>query len=274
VRYPYAALAVNDDAAAVAMPASQRNFLLPFGFHERIILDNVLDYGWRLYPWMSVLAAFGLVLALAERGEQRKLWRILVVFTFLLAAWLGVVYGSWKIVDNPDPSIISLGNSHVRYWLPVFALASIFGARTLVFLLGDGSRLRQVYVGGLIALTALLSGQLVAFGHDGYVPSRAALATFAAKEARILALTEAQAIIVVDRADKYLFPERRVVVPLRSETTYAALATMLEHAPVYYFGITLPPGDMDYLNQEKLQGVSIQFVDTLHEESLYRFVVE
>ncbi len=273
-QYPYAAIVISDDAATTAIDEPKRNFLLPFGFHERVILNNIIDYGWKLYPWMSVLAVAGLILALAERDEHKKLWRTLAVFTLVLAAWLGIVYGSWKIIDNPDPSIISLGNSHVRYWLPLFALASVFGARTLVYMLGDRSLLRKVFTGGIVILATLLSLELVFFGHDGYLPSRAALATFVDKEARILTLTESEAIVIVDRADKYLYPERRVVVPLRSETTYATLPAMLEQVPVYYFGITLPEKDIEHLNEVLLQGVRIEFVETMSEESLYRFVAE
>ncbi len=273
-QYPYAAVVISDEAATAVIEEPKRNFLLPFGFHERVILKNVIDYGWKLYPWMSVLAIAGLILAVAERDEHKQLWRRLAVFTLVLAAWFAVVYGSWKIIDNPDPSIISLGNSHVRYWLPLFALASVFGARALVYMLGDRSWLRKVFTGGLVVLSTLLSFELVVFGHDGYLPSRAALETFVDKETRILALTEPEAIVIVDRADKYLYPERRVVVPLRSQATYSSLPAMLEQAPVYYFGITLPEKDINHLNDVLLQGASIELVDTMNEESLYRFVAE
>lgn len=265
---PVASASVSDTSA------ERTNFLLPFGFHEQNILDNVWQYGWKLYPWMSVLALIGIALVMFEKGPQRKLWMGTLLLTLGLAIWLGAVYGSWKIIDNPDPSIISLGNSHVRYWLPLFALGSLLGAKTLRYMYGDGSRLRVVQVAGVMVLVVLLSLRLVFFGHDGFVPSRVALETFAVKKAAILAATAPESIVVVDRADKYLFPERRVVVPLRSETTYAALPDMLALTPVYYFGITLPAADLEYLNTQKLPplGLKIEFVETVQEESLYRFV--
>jgi hypothetical protein len=276
VQYPYAAIVISDSDASAAIDEPKRNFLLPFGFHERVILDNVLDYGWKLYPWMSILAAAGILISVSQLGERRKLWRTLAIFTLALAAWLGIVYGSWKIIDNPDPSIISLGNSHVRYWLPLFTLASVFGARALIYMLGDRSRLRVVFVSGLVLLSFLLSLRLVFFGHDGFVPNREALATFEAKQARLFEITEDESIIIVDRADKYLFPERRVVVPLRSESTHAGIPGMLEQVPVYYFGITLPAKDIDHLNNVQLSslGVRIELVETMNEESLYRFVTK
>lgn len=273
VDYPYAAVVISDSDGSAVIGEPGRNILLPFGFHEHNILHNVMNYGFKLYPWMSVLAVAGLVIAYVEMNDERKLWRRVAVFTLALAAWLGVVYGSWMIIDNPDPKIISLGNSHVRYWLPLFALSSLLGARALVYMLGNATWPRRVLVGGLLGLCLLLSLRLVFYGHDGFVPSRAALATFENKQARILASTESDAIVIVDRADKYLYPERRVVVPLRSEATYQALPAMLGAAPVYYFGITLPQTDLDYLNNQKLPelGARIELVQTINEESLYLF---
>jgi hypothetical protein len=273
VTYPYASpVPAGDTLAAAPEATSPVHWLLPFGFHERVIANNVFHYGWRLYPWMSVLAVIGFILAASNRNRDSA-WTALMLLTLALSAWFAIVYGSWKIIDNPDPSIISLGNSHVRYWLPLFALGSVFAARTLVFLLGERSVPQRVFVGLVLLLATSLSLQLVFFGDDGFVPSRGAVATFADKRTQILAMTEAEAIIIVDRADKYLFPDRRVVVPLRSEVTYQALPALLGAAPVYYFGITLPAQDIEYLNEDKLVpfGVTIEHVATLSEESLYRF---
>lgn len=279
VKYPFAQMTTAptpDDV--VASPAWQTGgviaVLLPFGFHEYNIFTNVINYGWKLYPWMSLLAIFGALIAYTQHDDRRWLWRGLVWFTLGLAVWLGLVYGSWRIVDNPDPSIISLGNSHVRYWLPIFAVASIFCARTIVYILDDRSWWRQLFAYGLVAVTTLLSLHLVMFGHDGFVFNRSALESFAIKREAILTATDAEAVIIVDRADKYVFPERRVLVPLRSDQTYASLPTLLQTVPVYYFGITLPQSDLDYLNTQKLQplNVQIELVQTLQDESLYRFL--
>jgi hypothetical protein len=129
-------------------------------------------------------------------------------------------------------------------------------------------------VGTLLILCVLKSAQLVFFGHDGFVPNIAALDTFEFKREAILSSVESDAIVITDRADKYIYPARRVVVPLRSESTYAAIPVMLKIVPVYYFGISLPESDLNYLNEDKLQalGVRIEWVSTLHEESLYRFI--
>jgi hypothetical protein len=42
--------------------------------------------------------------------------------------------------------------------------------------------------------------------------------------------------------------------------------------PLYYYGITLPQADIDYLNGDKLKamGLQIDFVENFGEESLYK----
>jgi hypothetical protein len=118
-----------------------------------------------------------------------------------------------------------------------------------------------------------MSLDLVWFGQDGYFPNQQALKSFIAKREVILNQTEVDSILIVDRADKYLWPARSVVTPLRQSQTYAALPTMLGLRSVYYFGITLPISDINYLNTTVLPplGARIDRVLTFQDESLYQF---
>lgn len=258
--------------------------LFPFGFHPRAMLEHGIDYGLLLYPWMTIPAIIGLLLVCFKRGEEARPYRIFAATTVVLSLYLLTLYGSWSFTDNPDASLLTIGNSYVRYWLPLFVMGSVLGAYAIVtiyrFIAARlmGKRFVSfipalalvVMMGGMMGLTA----RLVFTGHDGILPTRAALNTFISKRHSILSKTEADAIIIVDRADKYLFPSRTVVVPLRSPETYEAIPDMLREHPVYYFGITLPPEDIAYLNDVVLvdRNVKIEHVETLSDESLYRFV--
>lgn len=246
--------------------ASVMQYVLPFGFHEYAILQNVWRYGFQLFWWASALAGVGLVMALRRPGRLRQL----AIATLVLAAWLGVVYGSWSFSDTPDPRAITIGNSHIRYWLPLFVLGSVFAAVALrEFARRWENRTALITV---MLVLAALSAKLVYFSYDGVVPSAQALTTFIEKREAVLAATEEDAVIVNDRADKYLFPDRRVVVPLRDEYTYQSLPFLVDKAPVYYFGITFPDVDLAHLNDEKLAslGLRIDLVLTVDNESLYR----
>ena len=266
--YDYGSVVAVDQAASVPQERGFVGYILPFGFAERVILQNVWGYGFWLYPVFSSLALLGMVLVAWKKTPQRKTWQAWLVGTLILAGWLTLVYGSWKIADNPDPFAVTLGNSHVRYWLPLFALASVFCARVMTEIWN-----RTRVVAAVLMLLALGSATwLVFWSEDGFLHSRAALKTFVVKKETVLALTEPEAIIIADRADKYLFPERRVITPLRDERTYAVMPKAVEQVPLYYFGITFPESDLEYLNTLKLPplGVKIELVTTIQEESLYR----
>ena len=86
------------------------------------------------------------------------------------------------------------------------------------------------------------------------------------------ALPHVDAVIVVDHGDKIFFPERVVRYPLRDETTYDLMPRIVLRNALYYYGITFPDYDMEYLNGRKLAelGLQIELVQTFDEESLYR----
>jgi hypothetical protein len=259
------------------------SYIFPFGIHPRAIMRHEWQYEFLLYPWMTVPALIGFFLLLARKFEKNKTWKTIAIITVILAFWLGGMYGSWTFNDNPDPSLISIGNSYVRYWLPIFVISTIFSAYAVIsayrFLrvkLGNKKVLNifpKLFLLLIAVLTIGLSVNLVFWGHDGIMPTRAALASFSSKRRSVLLKTQANAVVVVDRADKYLFPDRRVITPLRDEKTFDALPKVLEqNIPLYYFGITFPQSDLDYLNDVKLfeDGLTIELVDTFGDESLYR----
>lgn len=255
--------------------SSIASLLFPFGFHPRAIVFNVLNYGLLLYPISTLLALIGAVLAWRRRDYQSD-WRKFVILGIVTTVWMVLVYGSWRIIDNPDPLAVTVGNSHVRYWLPLFVMSSVFAALAFdVFWKRLKGSTRLIGVGVLVGMVAM-NAQTVFGGTDGFVSTRAALKTFEEKRAVILDHTEPDAIVIVDRADKYVFPYRQVIVPLRSDSTYAILPTLVPVVPVYYFGITLPEKDFDHLNEVILapMHLKVTFVVTEQEESLYRITVD
>lgn len=253
-------------------PDGLLGFVFPFGIHELAILRHVYWYGIWLFPWMTVVSALGMLLVLRRWKKERAPWKMLTVVTLTLAAWLAIVYGSWTFNDNPDPSVVTLGNSYVRYWLPLFVLASPFAARAIFALRSvmQNRRASNALAATLAGIMILLSTRLVFFGHDGFIETRNHLFEFEGKREYILSSTESESIIIVDRADKFLFSDRKVVTPLRSEQTYAAIPALEALAPLYYFGITFPEEDIDYLETVFVPGYQFEFVETIENESLYQ----
>ncbi len=268
--------AIDHTASITTIPPKRSiiNLLIPFGVHPKAIVKNVWHYGIGLFWWLSILAGIGIYVSLREKGS----WRKLAIGTLILATWLGVLYGSWSFNDNPDPTAITIGDSHLRYWLPLFVLATLFATKALLqVLLKNKLNLKhhRVLVPGVAALF-ILPALLVFGGSDGLIKTRQVLLASAAKREVILAETEANSIVVVDRADKFLWPYRHVIQPLRSEATYAAMPIAVKLAPLYYFGIPFPEVDLNYLNNDKLgsMGLKIELIDEIGDEALYRISVK
>lgn len=252
-------------------------YLFPFGIHELAILRHIFGYGFLLYPWMVLPAIASSILIIKQWRTESKAWRLLLLYTLALSAWLGVVYGSWTFFDNPDQNIVTIGNSYVRYWLPLFVLSTPFVARTILFL-NSKLQARFEYKPMLLIILVMtaLSVKLVFFSPDGLIHTRKALQTFAEKRSVIVENTEEDAIIIVDRADKFVFPARTVVTPLRSEATFAELNNLVEKRPLYYWGITLPEKDVVFLNSFQLSelGLQIEYRQTVLDESLYKITLK
>ncbi|MBU0646227.1 hypothetical protein KJ611_01970 [Patescibacteria group bacterium] len=248
--------------------------VLPFGLHPRNILRHLSSYGLSLFWWLTIFAVLGL-LSFLTRAERKQLPAKTYLWTGLaISAWLILLYGSWAFHDNPDPNSITLANSYVRYWLPIYLFSTPFSALGILWLVQKlkGVRVQNLAVILFLAMSFALSLHQVFYTPgDGLLAAAATLERSAQIKQQVLALTEPDSIVIVDYADKIFFPERRVRVPLRSEVTYQFMPAMLKQAPLYYYGVTLPDKDLEYLNEVKLKdGLQIELVKTFDAESLYR----
>lgn len=261
-----------------------RPILFPLGFAPRVAFANAWTYGIGFFAWWSVLvvAALGWIALAGKRlGGPRKLPPAVVAFASFAALgglWLVLFYGSWRVQDNPDPTAVTIGSSYLRYWLPLFMLSVVpvaWAAKDIVERHLPTAKIKPFLAIAFVVYAGLAAWSVYAAPQEGLLPLRVTLIAQDAVAKAVVAKTEDKAVIVVDRADKFLWPERRVMQPLRDEGTYAALGKVAESTPAYYFGITLPEGDLRWLNETKLPplGLGIEPVATFGEETLYRFTV-
>ncbi|HBK35222.1 MAG: hypothetical protein UU08_C0030G0005 [Candidatus Uhrbacteria bacterium GW2011_GWE2_40_58] len=252
--------------------------LFPFGIHPRIVFTHIFHYVFLLFWWLTIPALFGLVILLFRINlpkEKQFLQQWYFVLFLFVTCWLGIMYGSWTFSDNPDPTQITMANSYVRYWLPIYVLSTPLIALTLHRFSQKAvtASVRKWTVVGVLSVFFLASTYAVFFqGEDSLLASSRTLSSSQQIREVVLDLTEPEALIIVDRADKLFFPYRRVLYPLRSEQTYALMPSVILYVPLYYYGITLPPQDLDYLNTDKLKkdGLFIEVMQTFEEETLYR----
>ncbi len=246
---------------------------LPFGFHPMNAWRHFLAYGVEMFWWLSALTLFGFFILFSQK---RHAWsvRSSIMIATLISMWLVFMYGSWEIHDNPDSTQITMANSYVRYWLPMYLFSTPMIAAAIVWIAERG---RTVLARTLLVITLCLL--IVGFnvhavflqGQDGLVSMRAEIHESELIQASVLRLTPGDAVIIVDRADKLFFPHRRVLYPLRNEATYKVMQSLVSQAPLYYYGISFPDVDFEYLNNSRLRRMNLQIrlVETYNQESLY-----
>ncbi|OIO52598.1 hypothetical protein COY93_03750 [Candidatus Uhrbacteria bacterium CG_4_10_14_0_8_um_filter_58_22] len=257
-----------------------RPWLFPLGFVPRLALANFWTYGVKFFWWWSALSVLsGAYLLLRRRNRTCSVERSRRIRSFLIVAaavtgWLILFYGSWPVQDNPDPSAVTVGSSYLRYWLPTFVLSTAPLAAAFDCLLSRRfSWWRSAAVWTMLLATAVVSAAAV-FGsaQEGLSAVRSSLVGYRSDVRTVLSLTGSDALIIVDRADKTIYPYRSVISPLRSEQTYEALPVAAAARPLYYYGLTFPLKDLDWFRANRLvpHGLDMEAVQELGQNTLYR----
>jgi len=259
--------------------------VLPFGFHIKNILINSRNYLLYVFMWWSLLMYATLVYTVTQYKKLPQAMRHYLQWYAILAIMLIVYYGSWKFHDHPDPHAISIGTSYIRYWLPLYILSLpiiAYAAEQLYMRLAqakdiiDHKLLNTLFIGAF--LTMLLgSFHLVWFKTDeSFVNIQKNITIGQQVAEQVILATPEDAVVVTDYDDKFIFPHRAVIVPFRNQYIQQQIPLLLSEAiPVYYFGITLPQKDVDYLNTKRLfeNGYVIEPVETFKNKTLYKFTL-
>src|SRR5688572_13208063 len=230
-------ISAPEETAFQAAPTA----LLPFGVHPRLAARNVWNYGLKLFWWQSVLAAAGFAWWAFRFRASTSAQKMYALAALLTAAWLALLYGSWLIRDRFDFTQVTIGTSYVRYFLPAYVAAVPFAAFALVRI---GELLRKPRLApAVLVLCAVLGVRAAVFAGDESLRAvRATLEGNAAKKTELLALFEPSAVIMTERFDKLVVPERLRVIPATDAGAFEAAALAAEYVPVYWYGLR-PVGD-------------------------------
>lgn len=211
---------------------------LPFGFHPRAALINLYDYTFKLFPVWTIFCLSGLLFFIINFVIKRRRPEGWYLAAYLaVAAYLIIYYGSWAFNDNPDPFAKTIGNSYVRYWLPLYVfilpmLASLFG-----WLFSKSKAVLHLMIIGLFLVFGLFSYQAVFWGKDeGLVFVRQHLNEYAEIRRAVGLKINDGAVIIADRLDKVFFPQYRVIFQLLQPADFLRVKKLVESGqPVYYF---------------------------------------
>lgn len=245
------------------------NTIFYFGFYPYQSLKMFFHYCVEMFWYLFIPACLGVIcLFTTKRRLWKKIWPYAVSWLFLSFV-LVFYYGSWKFVDNPDPSRFTIGNSYTRYWLPIYLglifLSAVFIDSVLdlikkiknkkLFVFG-----KSIWLGFSFLTITYLSFNFVYQGSEEGLKHYPQKALAAQNEVRqVLFLTEARSVIITEYHDKFLFPERKVIVGRFDDNNMnRAYKSLLPHLPVYYYNFTFPESDLKYLNERRLKDFGMQ----------------
>lgn len=232
------------DSAEVTVQSAEATALLqnpgriwPFGFHPRAVLNNAENYlVYILGPW----AATALVATVLWIKRENS--RIAIMAGAWTAAVLCLIYGNTVYQDHVGHNIVSVGNSYLRYLLPLapfFALAvGAVSARLVEILPRNRAKL------GVSVLAAVLValGIWTAFSKDdeGLNSSVPELVRYETIRETAYKNYGRNAIVVSERSDKIFFPVMRAVTPVPDDERLKDLAAYYSDS-VLLFDTTYGP---------------------------------
>lgn len=245
--------------------------LFPFGFDPVAAFARFWDQVFGVYWWLMPFIVFGCFIYWKQHSKTREQKIYSTVFV-AVSAYLILYYGSWLILDHPDPTWVSIGTAYHRYWLPVFVLVLPYLAMGLQHL---ALKARRVWppAQSLPWAAVLAASILVTFalGEDSLGRLAANSVKYEGLRERVLASTPEQSVIASERQDKLFWPQRQVIH--FADNDYSGLAESAQDltSPLYVLS-RLPASHAEVVEQRDfaVRGMRFEPVFSQEEFTLYR----
>ncbi len=219
------------------------NTLFPFGFVFVEFKKNFLTYFVSLFWWFTVPAVVGIGSLLFHVVRQirhhiySKELGYLCVF-FATSLWLIPFYGSWAVMDTITGEA-TIGNSYVRYWLPLYCFIIPLSAYGICYVY---DHIRSFF--GKKSIAVVLFFIFVFFSYqsvfsqktDGLISVAKHIQEYRDISLRVTNATEEGAVIFSNRSDKIFFPQRHSAQSFNGFGEVEIIPSLLKKAPVYYYG--------------------------------------
>lgn len=221
--------------------AQVTKILFPFGLDFVLTAQHIFHFVFLLFWWQVILVGAGII-AWLKKPEKTGVQKWYSVVFVVISIYLFLYYGSWEIADDLDTNRISIGISYIRYWLPAFIFMlpfMVIGLKALLSTIVQKNKmLFPLSVGALLLAQTLFVYQ----GRDGLRTIEQTIVEYKEIRSQIVSTTPENAVIVGERIDKIIWPEREVIHFQDQNFDYVEqLPEILEHYPVYW--MTLLPED-------------------------------
>lgn len=229
----------------------------PFGFHPSAMAKNVWYFGFRfLLPW-TLFGGTAFILLLRARE------RVMTSVVALTTAVLVMMYGQQFYQDHPGYNVVSLGNSFLRYGIPLVVLfAGGMGYLTTVAL----RRRRMIQTAFYISVALLCSAGLflgVTKSDESVALTARELARYQVIRTKISELLPNMPepwVVVGDRADKIVEGLPKVVVGSSSPTEDEFVDIKARVPGILEIGAPKTPLPMDAMYCEFPNGEALHWV--------------
>lgn len=217
------------------------SFIFPFGVDGYGATLNLFIYWVKLFWWQFLLFLVGLVSFYKIKSKKN----VQIVYASIFGVsliYLGLLYGSWFVQDDLDSGRISVGISYVRYWLPLYLLSIPFMYKGVEAISARSKRNKKLLE--FVLLIGLIWFQLLFtfFAKDGLSEIQKTIVNYNHVQQILLEQTEENAVIITERNDKLIWPQRGVInYSGQSFDFLSRLSDVIDLYPVYW--LTILPAD-------------------------------
>lgn len=241
----------TENPLAVAVSA----LTFPYGIHPRAVWFHVKNYWLLQVPWASFSMILGVIYFCIKEPKSRKKI-ILLSAAFFSTLWLFVSYGSWMTLDPLTRALNTIGDSHVRYWLPLVFIWTPFLGWSVASLYEKNWIVKILLVVFSATYLACTIGLVYVSVPESIVWVSQRIRAYNNAAAVIVANTEPDAVIIASRTDKEIFPERQVTPgPLTDlDGTIDAFPALYCNHPLYMYAMA-----SDYVGGDLIQALADQY---------------
>lgn len=186
--------------------------IVSIGLHPRNIAWNVWQYIIILFwPW-TLVCIVATIIAIRDKIWQKQEWWVTAAFVWT-TTWLIIFYGNGVYQDHVGVNVASMGNSFLRYLLPLSVVAAVSAGYVFERLWKNWS-LKILGVCMVILLVGLGQWYAIYKDDEGIAANEKELVRYAEIRDEARAWLDPATVVVSDRSDKVFFPIFQSVSPL------------------------------------------------------------